>query len=178
MGWRESLGSLAATTVLATARLTRVTTRPLSPPERSLLGKIFERGLDLDAVRLAEHVAGPVNASNRPFTIENTIFLPTRYLPMAPSLLVHEAVHVWQFQTAGHRYIVDSVIAQATNQAYRLDLALNGEWSTLNCEQQAVFVEHAFRVGAFERRHLLPQPLFDDAVRALRDSRRGAAESA
>jgi hypothetical protein len=79
MEWKQLIGSAAANTVLATARLTRVTTRPLTAQERALLDRIFERGLDLDPIRLAVHVRGPVNASNRPFTIENTIFLPSRF---------------------------------------------------------------------------------------------------
>jgi hypothetical protein len=176
MGWKHQVGKLAATTVLAVARLQRVITRGLDAREQACLRRVFgAHGLDLARVRLAERVSGLVNLTNRPFTIENTIFLPPGCVPAREGLLVHEAVHVWQFQTAGHSYIPESVIAQATNRAYRLDLALRGEWSALNCEQQAVFVEHCFSLGAFDgqglRGHLLPSPLFDDARRALQYAR-------
>ncbi len=173
MGWKHQLGKLAAATVLGVARLQQVTTRGLDEAERACLRRVFgARGLDLERVRLAERVSGVVNASGRPFTIENTIFVPAPQVPVSERLLVHEAVHVWQFQTEGHAYIPDSVIAQATNRAYRLDLALKGQWATLNCEQQAVFVEHCFALGAFDgQRHLLPAALFRDAKRALQTAR-------
>jgi hypothetical protein len=81
--------------------------RRLTPAERRLLYPIFRDSLVYDAIRIVEGNAGLLG-SGRAFTMGWTIYMPT----LDNATLVHECVHVWQFQFEGTRYIGDSAFNQ------------------------------------------------------------------
>ncbi len=154
MGWRDTLGRASAAVVKAVAERSDLRPRGLDARERTLLQRVFDSALDLDAIRLCERVSGLINLSRRAYVIENTMFLPAAYVPIRDAVLVHESTHVWQFQHGGHAYIGDSLHAQLIGDGYDLEKGLNEgrSWAELNCEQQATLLERANEQGCFDGR--------------------------
>ena len=131
-------------------------TRPLLDSEVELLRKVFGSGLKYPLVRLTRMstVVAAVNGS-RAFTLRNTIHLPAKaYNAMAqyPSLLVHEMVHVWQYQHEGWTYAPDAVWAQIGGDGYDFAKALRQgkPWKKMNPEQQGQMIQEAFRAAWFD----------------------------
>ena len=151
MSWRGALGRVSARVVWAAAGLSKVAPRWLSRRERMVLRAVFADSVDLNAVQLRENITGLINLSRSAFVIENTMFVPSSYLPLPDSILVHECTHVWQFQHGGHAYIGDSLHAQTVGDGYDLAKGLRRglAWAQLNCEQQATLIEKAFAQGCF-----------------------------
>jgi hypothetical protein len=149
--WKQGAGFAAAKAVLAAARLADAPERRLKAAERTLLEPIYAQSVDLDAVRVRAPVTGLLAVSQRAFVIENTLFVPAKFLPLQPAVLVHEICHVWQHQNGGHAYIADSLEAQLVGDGYRLEKGLREgrRWAQLNCEQQATLIEEAFEQGCF-----------------------------
>jgi hypothetical protein len=155
MSWRSALGRASAQVVWKAAkRGAAAPSRRLSDFERRALTGVFGDALDLDVIELRENITGLLNLSGRAFVIENTLLVPTGYLPLRTSTLVHEATHVWQFQHGGYAYIGDSLYAQSFGEGYDLARALRARrgWAALNCEQQATLIELAFEQGCFQGR--------------------------
>ncbi len=157
MGWRATVGEIAARVVRLAERVSDGEHRALNARERSVLEGVFEASLDLDVLELCEGVTGLVNLSRRAFVIENTLFVPRSYLPLADATLVHEATHAWQFQNGGYAYIGDSIHAQLLGDGYDLAKGLREgkRWEALNCEQQATLIEWGYARGCFEGRALI-----------------------
>ena len=148
--WKNPLGFVAAQAVRLVAARSDAPERGLIPPELELLRPIFADALDYDRVRIRAPVNGLLGISRRAFVIENTLFIPPEFLPLAPAVLVHELCHVWQHQHGGHAYIADSLHAQLLGDGYRLSkgLAEGKAWHQLNCEQQATLIEEGWVQGA------------------------------
>lgn len=146
----------------AQARLPRLhdPRRELSGAERATLDAVFRGGLDLDEVRVVPGRAGVFDLSRRPVTLGTTIYLKGA---TSPGVLVHEAVHVWQYRDRGARYVVDAVAAQVSATGYDWRAAGVLRWRDLNVEAQAQLVQdlHDGRVGPADR------ALADDALATL-----------
>jgi hypothetical protein len=149
---KSAVGLAAARAVQAAAKMGHAPSRPLEPRELDVARPVFEGSLDLDRVRVRSPVRGLVGISGRAFVIENAIFVPAAYLPLAPAVLIHELVHVWQHQHGGHSYITDSLHAQLLGEGYSLARAANERraWHALNCEQQASLIEESYSQGFFD----------------------------
>lgn len=178
MNWRRTFGGVAARVVQGVALAGGGTVRSLVDTERHVLARIFGASLDPAPVRLREGIGGLLNVSRRAFVIENTLYLPREALPLRRHLLVHEAVHVWQFQHGGHAYIGDSVHAQLFGDGYELEKGLlqGRAWAALNAEQQATLIEASFSQGCFEGRPFIVRghdwtPAWTHAVAELRAGR-------
>lgn len=131
-------------------------TRPLLDTEEALLRKVFGAGLKYPPVRLTRMstIVAAINGS-RAFTLRNTLHLPARnYNAMAqyPSLLVHEMVHVWQYQHDGLSYAPNALWAQVAGDGYDFAKALRQgkPWRKMNPEQQAQMIQEAFRAVYFD----------------------------
>ena len=164
------MGFVAAQAVNAVASQSRAPERGLTDDERAVLAPIYRTSVDYGRVRIRERVGGLLAISGRAFVIENTLFLPARYLPLHRSVLVHELCHVWQHQHGGHAYIADSLHAQLIGDGYRLakGLAEGKPWAALNCEQQATLIEEGFSQGAIDGGPFVVRGI--DRTRALRDA--------
>jgi hypothetical protein len=125
--------------------------RALSPAERELLRRVFRRSLSSYNVRLVEGRAGVFGFNERPFTLGNTIYLK-QYLSSVPGLLIHECVHVWQYQNAGPRYAIEALVAQVLlPDAYDWEGELGREkvgWPAFNKEAQAQLIEDTWLGGS------------------------------
>ncbi len=142
--------------------------RRLTAPEKEELDKVFAGTVDLSQVLIKEGKIGAMGMSGRAFTLCNTIYIPGTdgagygasgtegYL----QLLVHETVHVWQYQNGGTDYITGSLKEQfkgwwsgkGMGDAYRFERGIREgkPWEHLNPEQQARLIEDSYASGMFK----------------------------
>lgn len=78
--------------------------RPLHGWERQLVREFFGDSVEIEPIRVVETVV-----LNAPTVLGNRIRVPRRYsFEQHPTVLVHEIVHIWQYQNGGTSYITDS----------------------------------------------------------------------
>ena len=129
--------------------------RLLTRKEQDMLRRVFYNSLALYNIRIVEGRSGLFGMSHRAFALGNTIYLKNVNLAMAPSVLVHECVHVWQYQNLGARYAMDALGSQAyygcgRGGAYDWQAELaRGHlcWRDFNREAQAEFMQHVWDAG-------------------------------
>ena len=127
-------------------------TRGLTPGETALARRVFGDAVRLDRVRL--HVGG---FGRFAVTLGSHLLLPAAVVrgdvadgdPAAQALLVHELVHVWQFQTQPLRTLASWALTVLRGGYGRGLPGYRYPWPVpsfdgLNLEQQASVVEHAF----------------------------------
>lgn len=142
--------------------------RSLTVEEMAELEKVFVGTVDLSKIVIKEGKIGAMGASKRAFTLCNIIYIPGMDgagfggpgTPGYVRLLVHEAVHVWQFQNGGTDYITGSLKEQTkgwwsgkgTREAYQYEYGVKAgkSWEQLNPEQQARLIEDSYRFGLFD----------------------------
>jgi hypothetical protein len=127
--------------------------RRLSPSEVGELRATFGDSIDYGEVRIKEGRAGVFSVNDRAFTSGNTIYMkmdPTEHA--WKTTLMHEMVHVWQYQNGGADYQSKSLAAQfITRDAYQWRSAAFDEkpWADLNPEDQGALIEEFYRQGYF-----------------------------
>lgn len=129
--------------------------RPLTQKEQDMLRRVFYNSLALYNIRIVKGRSGLFGMSPRAFALGNTIYLKNVNLAIAPSVLVHECVHVWQYQNLGARYAMDALGSQAyygcgRGGAYDWQAELaRGRlcWRDFNREAQAEFMQHVWDAG-------------------------------
>ena len=129
--------------------------RALTPGERALAVGVFGGALDLDPVRLIGS-PWPFDRAFVPGTLAGLqwIVWPGRGLAedmaVAPlsvqATLIHELVHVWQAQN-GVNLLFGKLKAGDGAAAYAYRPHEDCLWDGLNIEQQAMVVEHRFRLS-------------------------------
>ena len=129
--------------------------RRLTERERGILGKVFRDSLNYSAISIVDGKAGLLSISGRAFTMGFTIYMPSS----DDETLVHECVHVWQFQSEGTRYIGNSALNQFDSMFIHKGydpyswvswISAGNSWYTLkSAEAQAQFIEDVFRNGEF-----------------------------
>jgi hypothetical protein len=141
--------------VVQTALRLQPAKRHLTREERALLRPIFEDSLAYDAIEIVDGNAGVLSVSGRAFTMGFTIYLPS----YSRRTLVHECVHVWQFQFGGFTYIGNSAVRQlgeilkVSGDPYdwRPAIDAGASWYTLeSAESQAKFIDDVWWLGAFD----------------------------
>lgn len=89
--------------------------RPLTAEEKTILRIVFRNSISLYNIRIVDASGWAVGAGifTRPFgaafTLNNVIYVSGNH---HPSVMVHECVHVWQYQNLGTRYFADAFGAQ------------------------------------------------------------------
>jgi hypothetical protein len=127
--------------------------RPLSDDERRLLRAVFGDALALYNVRVVEGRAGVFDVNDRAFVLGNTIYCKRTDPRARPDILVHECVHVWQYQAIGARYTTDALGAQALLGAgaydWQAEIARGRTcWDDFNKEAQAQLIQDLWQRGA------------------------------
>jgi hypothetical protein len=130
--------------------------RRLTEREQSLLRPIFRDSLAYGLIEIVDGRAGVLSISGRPFTMGFTIYMPRYDEPT----VVHECVHVWQFQYGGFRYIgnstfnqLDSMVFNRSYEPYdwRPRMDAGSSWYQLeSVEAQAQFVQDVYARGSFD----------------------------
>ena len=130
--------------------------RRLTEKERALLMPVFRNSLNYNAIEVVDGSAGLLTRSGRALTMGFTIYLPT----YSEQTLVHECVHVWQFEFEGFKYIGNSALNQLDQlvfnrgyqpYAWRSRIDAGASWYTLkSAEAQARFIEDVWAVGIFD----------------------------
>lgn len=129
--------------------------RPLTDGERQLATEAFGDALILDLIRFLPS-PWPFDrafVAGRWFG-RDWIVWPGRTLPpdigMAPlrlqAMLVHELTHVWQSQQ-GVNLLTGKIRAGDRPASYEYPLGMDCDWGQFNIEQQAMVVEHRFRLS-------------------------------
>ncbi len=124
--------------------------RPLTPAEYALLRTVFGDALAPAGIRIVDGRAGLFGLSARPFALGNSIYLKRRGGRTDGALLVHEAVHVWQYRRWGPRYAAEALAAQAAHGRAAYDWMLEPVrgrigWRRFNREAQAQCIEDLWR---------------------------------
>lgn len=123
--------------------------RKLSDHEIAVLRKVYGDSIDYDQVRIKEGSAGLFSTNDRPFTHGNTIYMKDS--TVTDELLIHEMAHVWQHQNGGTDYMSEALTSQWWGHGYDWQASVPGTpWEDLEPEQQAEFLETAFKSGYFE----------------------------
>lgn len=128
--------------------------RSLTPGERALAIEAFGDALGLDDIRFLP-APWPFTRAFVPgrWFGRDWIVWPRRTLPAdiasAPvrlqALLIHELTHVWQAQQ-GVDLLTGKLRAGDRPSSYEYPVGMGCEWGGLNIEQQAMIVEHRFRL--------------------------------
>jgi hypothetical protein len=126
--------------------------RPLSREERALLYPLFGDSLAYDRVRIDERAfVGPPQWR----ICYVSFYTINAWGPMSPDLLIHEAVHIWQFTQWGSVYIPRALRAQRSEEGYNYGGAPRvSSWARrgarledFNPEQQADLVADYWRLS-------------------------------
>lgn len=147
--------------------------RPLTSHERALAEPIFGASIAYDSVRVVVS-----SVANAPTTLGNFIRISPAYRArgIPNSTVIHELMHVWQFQTRGMRYMSNSLCQQLhavitkgdRNFAYDLtgeDIVRAGVIDRLPAEKQAMLVELWFtQASLLFPGASAPEPLRDNAL--------------
>lgn len=123
--------------------------RKLHSEERRLAATIFKGSLDYDRVRINEN---RIFGTRKGKIVYASIRSVNSYYPLDRRTLIHELVHIWQYQKFGVSYIVRSLAAQLSPGAYAYGkeaffrdwLLGRAEMKELNYEQQASAVEEFY----------------------------------
>ncbi|MBU1540770.1 MAG: hypothetical protein KKC29_01825 [Alphaproteobacteria bacterium] len=129
--------------------------RGLTPGERGLAVEAFGDALAPEGVRFLP-APWPFDRAFVPgrWFGRDWIVWPRRTLPpdiaAAPlrlqALLVHELTHVWQAQQ-GVNLLTGKLRAGDRPSSYHYPVGVDCDWGSLNIEQQAMIVEHRFRLS-------------------------------
>lgn len=119
----------------------------LTSEEAARLREVFGDSLSLYNIRVIRGRGGIFDLSGRAFTLGNTIYMKRE---TRPSVLVHECVHVWQYQNLGPRYAADALAAQLVHGMSAYDWREeegrgHATWRELNREAQAEHIEDVVR---------------------------------
>ena len=152
--------------------------RPLYAWEKKLAHSIFGRSINYQRVRIDEYsVAGP-----RQFSLcYVSFYCINSWGKMDNSLLIHELMHVWQYQKMGIVYIPRALKAQRSPEGYDYGGAQGLEAARLagrslrsfNLEQQADIISDYYRIREgypprWGRASVTDLPLYEYFVEQLR----------
>ncbi|WP_420478576.1 hypothetical protein [Brevundimonas sp. FT23028] len=129
--------------------------RALTPGEIDLARETFGKALDYRGIRFLrspwpfDRAFVPGRWFGRDWIVWPAATLP-RDLSTAPlrlqSTFIHELTHVWQAQR-GVNLLTGKLRAGDGPAAYAYPVAPDCQWERLNIEQQAMVVEHRFRLS-------------------------------
>jgi hypothetical protein len=151
--------------------------RALTKDEIEVLRPIFGDSLLYFLIRIVEEpgILKSIDGNPRAFTIGYNIYPPVNSM----TTLVHECVHVWQFQYGGTQYIGQSMVQQAIGGRATYDWRTamgqgDNAWYLLDSnEAKASFIDNVFSSGTFN----LDDGSIDDSDGAFFTARDNGANS-
>lgn len=128
--------------------------RPLTDGEAALAREAFGEALSLDTIRFLP-APWPFDRAFVPgrWLGREWVVWPGRTLPpdiseaslKLQAVLIHELTHVWQAQQ-GVNLLTGKLRAGDRPASYEYPVGMDCNWGDLNIEQQAMVVEHRFRL--------------------------------
>ncbi|GAB2523412.1 hypothetical protein [Microbulbifer agarilyticus] len=149
----SSLHPLAAFADMVQIGLGLYKPRKLNGKELDLLKRIYETGLKFGRVRIVTGKAGLFSLNEQAFVSGNIIYMkdvdkdPTRdYM----TVLVHESVHVWQYQHWGSSYMGSALNERhfGTDYEWYLNYQTGLNWEYWPAESQAKFIGYMYAMGS------------------------------
>ncbi len=120
--------------------------RKLTEKEIIQLKRAFKDSLNYYIIRVSTGHAGIFQIGNNRFALGNVIYFKKQSVEI--EWLVHETVHVWQYQNGGARYITDNIYAQMTESNFNdPDVYVTeinegkNDWENFHPEAQAELIE-------------------------------------
>ena len=122
----------------------------LTSTQIEILRKIFRQSVNFADVILKTGDSHLLTSTKRAFVMGNTIYIPNQ--AYSSELLVHEMVHVWQYQHGGVSYMGGSLWGQYVGEGYDFAKGIHSgkAWHNLNPEQQAELIEQGYAQGYFD----------------------------
>lgn len=126
--------------------------RPLTEEERALLRRVYHESLGLASIRIVENRAGAgvFGVSSAPFVLGNTVYMKNTPAVEWDLVLVHESVHVWQYQHEGAEYLARAIGNQIGGDGtaeWRAEADAGESWDAFGWENQAWFIEDVWEDG-------------------------------
>jgi len=121
-------------------------TRPLTPGERSLAGRFFGDAIRLDLVRVDLWTILGSAQWHFAYVSLHTVNCWKR---ISDEVLIHELVHVWQYEQFGAAYLAGALRAQRSPQGYNyggVEAIKGRRLADFNFEQQAEIAMDFFRL--------------------------------
>ena len=136
--------------------------RRLTVGEQALAREVFGAGIAPERIRVFSlplwnraFVAGPGLIVWPSLTVRDDFSDPATPLYIQ-AVFVHELTHVWQAQN-GISLLLAKIKAGDSDAAYHYELLDSEVFATMNIEQQAMVVEHAFRLSRGGNAPLAPE---------------------
>jgi hypothetical protein len=153
-------------------------TRPLSPLEKRLISSVFGESIKLGAVRIDDRAKIGCRKRNIAYVSFYTV---NSWGKLQPATLIHELVHVWQYQKLGSVYISQALRAQRSKAGYnygglevlRDSMRKHGKITDFNLEQQAEIVGDYFAIreggnGVWSKATKADLPIYEYFVAQVR----------
>lgn len=126
--------------------------RRLDEDEWALLRRVYHDSLSLFNIRIVENRAGAgiFAVSSAPFVLGNTIYMKNTPAADWDLVLVHESVHVWQYQQEGIEYLgraIGNQIRGDGTASWLARAAAGDGWEDFGWEDQAWFIEDVWEHG-------------------------------
>jgi hypothetical protein len=132
----------------------------MSAKEKQLAYPIFKDSIDWDNIRLNSRSLA-ARGFKVAFVSFHTVHFGDR---LSDDILIHELVHIWQYQNFGSAYIVRALHAQSTKAGYKygglLTLHEKSNLTDFNFEQMAEVIRDAYLNGS----HL---PVYNKYIKQL-----------
>jgi hypothetical protein len=137
--------------------------RHLNPEEQKLASFVFGHAIRQNLVLIDEKAyLGPTRSG----VVYVSGFSINAYKPVSAALLVHELVHIWQYQQQGAAYIPRALRAQRTAEGYNygglVALKSNSKLHSYNLEQQADIVMDYYLLSCGYRPQWAPEAQISD----------------
>ena len=133
------------------SRLVKTSTRPLTPHELTLARGVYGTDINLEAVRI-DNAARVACKHHRLCYV--SFYTINSWGSMREATLVHELMHIWQYERFGAAYIPRALRAQQSAMGYNYggtewllrERELGRTLTDFNYEQQADIMADAFRI--------------------------------
>jgi len=122
---------------------------PLTTDQVDMLRPIFRESVDYKKVRLHDRMPKFITKKAYAFVLWNTINFRST---ITKDVLVHEMVHIWQYQRFGSPYILRALLAQASKAGYDYGgieqlyagVTSGRAFTDFNFEQQGDIIQDAY----------------------------------
>lgn len=125
-------------------------TRPLNEKEKEILIPVFGDSINFNLISIDPCLIPVIRKKTIAYVSFHTINF---HISISDATLVHEMVHIWQYEKSGAAYISEAIWAQRWGGGYNygglesLRIHLDGDrLNAFNFEQQADIIEDHFRL--------------------------------